>query len=79
MPWPDKSQGLEEIVKNLALSTQQLTASTHNLQVETEASISALKDQMNKLTNSMNRLENQRRFPSQPEVNPRQNISAIAL
>ena len=29
-PRPDKPQRLEEIIKNLAMTTQQLTASTHN-------------------------------------------------
>ena len=79
MPQNDRLQGLEEIVKSLAMSTQQFTASTHNFQIQTEASISELKDQMNKLTTSMNRLESQGRLPSQPEINPRQNVSAIAL
>ena len=78
-PRPDKPQGLEEIVKNLAMSTQQLTASTHNFQVQIKTRFSELADQINKLTTSVNKLENKEKLSSQLDINPRQNASAIAL
>ena len=47
--------------------------------VSTESNISELKEQISKLTTSVNKLENRGKLPSQPDVNPRQNASAIAL
>ena len=78
-PCPDKSQGLEEIVKILAMSTQQLTAFTHNFQIQTETRFSKLADQISKLTTSVNKLKNKGKLHSQPDINLRQNTSAIAL
>ena len=61
----DRIQSLEEIVRSLAVST--------------ESSISELKDQISKLTTSVTKLENKGKLPSQPDINPRQNASAISL
>ena len=61
----DRIQSLEEIVRSL--------------EVFIESSISELKDQISKLTTSVNKLENKGKLPSQPNVNSRQNASAIAL
>ena len=50
-------------------------------QQETKASMLNLENQMSQLATTVGKLENQNsgRFPSQPEVNPKQNVSAITL
>ena len=50
-------------------------------QQETKASMLNLENQMSQLATTMGKLENQNsgRLPSQPEVNPKQNVSAITL
>ncbi|KAH9781383.1 Flavone 3'-O-methyltransferase 1 [Citrus sinensis] len=65
---------LEEIVKSLATNTQQF-------QQATTASIQNLENQMSQLATTVSRLESQvlRRLPSQSEVNPKQNVSAVIL
>ncbi|KAL0409445.1 UNVERIFIED_CONTAM: hypothetical protein Sradi_1878900 [Sesamum radiatum] len=63
---------LEDIVKTLALSTQQF-------QQETRASIQNLESQMSQLASSVSRLESQGKLPSQTIINPKQNVSAITL
>ncbi|KAF7810327.1 DNA-directed DNA polymerase [Senna tora] len=63
---------LENIVKSLALNTQQF-------QNETRSSIQSLESQVSKLATSMSKLESQGKFPSQTEMNPRKNVSAITL
>ena len=62
---------LEEIVKSLATNTQQATT----------ASIQNLENQMSQLATTVSRLESQvlGRLPSQSEVNPKQNVSAVIL
>ena len=67
------------MIKNLTMTNQKLTSSTQNFQVQTETSISELRDQISKLATSVNKLENKGKLPSQPDINPRQNASAIAL
>ncbi|KAH9725689.1 hypothetical protein KPL70_007974 [Citrus sinensis] len=64
----------EEIVKSLATNTQQF-------QQATTASIQNLENQMSQLATTVSHLESQvlGRLPSQSEVNPQQNVSAIIL
>ncbi|KAL2228949.1 UNVERIFIED_CONTAM: Retrovirus-related Pol polyprotein from transposon 17.6 [Sesamum indicum] len=69
---PNNSMPLEDIVKTLALSTQQF-------QQETRSSIQNLESQMSQLASSVSRLESQGKFPSQTIINPKQNASAIVL
>ncbi|KAF7824106.1 hypothetical protein G2W53_022250 [Senna tora] len=70
---------LEDIVKSLALNTQQFQMSTQQFQNETRSSIQSLESQVSKLATSMSKLEFQGKLPSQTEVNPRQNVRAITL
>ncbi|KAH9669749.1 DUF4220 domain-containing protein [Citrus sinensis] len=65
---------LEEIVKSLATNTQQF-------QQATTTSIQNLENQMSQLATTVSRLESQvlGRLPSQSEVNPKQNVSAVIL
>ncbi|KAH9716295.1 hypothetical protein KPL71_021412 [Citrus sinensis] len=65
---------LEEIVKSHATNTQQF-------QQATTASIQNLENQMSQLATTVSRLESQvlGRLPSQSEVNPKQNVSAVIL
>ncbi|KAF7839401.1 hypothetical protein G2W53_007883 [Senna tora] len=70
---------LEDIVKSLALNTQQFRMSTQQFQNETRSSIQSLESQMSKLARSMSKLESQGKIPSQTETNPKQNASAITL
>ncbi|KAL0394796.1 UNVERIFIED_CONTAM: hypothetical protein Slati_4445800 [Sesamum latifolium] len=63
---------LEDIVKTLALSTQQF-------QQETRSSILNLESQISQLASSVSRLESQGKLPSQTIINPKQNVSAITL
>ncbi|KAF7843074.1 basic form of pathogenesis-related protein 1-like [Senna tora] len=70
---------LEDIVKSLALNTQQFQMSTQQFQNETRSSIQSLESQVSKLATSMSKLESQGKLPSQTEMNPRQNVSAITL
>ncbi|KAL2237448.1 UNVERIFIED_CONTAM: Retrovirus-related Pol polyprotein from transposon [Sesamum indicum] len=69
---PNNGMPLEDIVKTLALSTQQF-------QQETRSSIQNLESQMSQLASSVSRLETQGKFPSQTTINPKQNASAIVL
>ncbi|KAF7839504.1 DNA-directed DNA polymerase [Senna tora] len=70
---------LEDIVIFLALNTQQFQMSTQQFQNETRSSIQSLESQVSKLTTSMSKMESHGKLPSQTEVNPRQNVSAITL
>ncbi|KAH9716332.1 protein kinase domain-containing protein [Citrus sinensis] len=65
---------LEEIIKSLATNTQQFQHATTTI-------IQNLENQMSQLATTMSRLESQvsRRLPSQSEVNPKQNASAVIL
>ena len=74
-PLPSKSGiSLDNIVTALATNMQQF-------QQETKASMLNLENQMSQLATTVGKLENQNsgRLPSQPEVNPKQNVSAITL
>ncbi|XP_076943428.1 uncharacterized protein LOC143613665, partial [Bidens hawaiensis] len=63
---------LEDIVKNLAASTQMF-------QQETKASIKNLEQQMAQLASSVSRLESQGKLPAQTKANPKYNACAITL
>ncbi|XP_040988944.1 uncharacterized protein LOC121236561 [Juglans microcarpa x Juglans regia] len=65
---------LEDIVKSLATNTLQF-------QKETRASIQSLDNQMGQMATAISQLEAQSlgKLPSQTEVNPRENASAIIL
>ncbi|KAL0406331.1 UNVERIFIED_CONTAM: hypothetical protein Slati_3947000, partial [Sesamum latifolium] len=63
---------LEDIVKTLALSTEQF-------QQETRSSIQNLESQVCQLASSVSHLESQGKLPSQTIINPKQNVSAITL
>ncbi|KAL2251406.1 UNVERIFIED_CONTAM: hypothetical protein Sindi_2262900 [Sesamum indicum] len=69
---PNSGTPLEDIVKTLALSTQQF-------EQETRLSIQNLESQMSQLASSVSRLESQGKFSSQTIINPKQNVSAITL
>lgn len=62
----------EEIVKSLAINTQQF-------QQETRASIQNLENYMSPFATSLSRLESQGKLFSQTEVNPFFNVSMITL
>jgi len=64
---------LEEIVKSLAINTQMF-------QQETRVSIQNLETQISHLASSVRNIETNRgKLPSQLEINPRQNASAMTL
>ncbi|KAL7583272.1 hypothetical protein Lser_V15G45156 [Lactuca serriola] len=63
---------LEDIVKNLATSTQAF-------QQETKASIKNLEKQVSQLAISVSKLESQGKLHAQTEANPRHNVCAITL
>ncbi|XP_040968596.1 uncharacterized protein [Gossypium hirsutum] len=66
------STSLEAVVERLA-------ADAAKYQQRTDASIQELTNQVSKLSMAVNRLESQGKLPSQTELNPRQNASAIIL
>lgn len=63
---------MEDLVRSLALTTQQHIK-------ESKSEMQELKGQMSHLASAVSKLENQGRLPSQPDVNPRQNASAVTL
>ncbi|KAF7802709.1 uncharacterized protein G2W53_041820 [Senna tora] len=69
----------KDIVKSLALNTQEFQMSTQQFQNETRSSIQSLESQVSKLATSISKLESQGKLPSQTEANSRQNVSAITL
>ncbi|XP_040964562.1 uncharacterized protein [Gossypium hirsutum] len=66
------STSLEAIVERLAVDTAKY-------QQRTDASIQELTNQVSILSMVVNRLESQGKLPSQTELNPRQNASAITI
>ncbi|XP_031108596.1 uncharacterized protein LOC116013076 [Ipomoea triloba] len=70
----NSGMSLDEIFKALANNTQQF-------QQETRAGIQQLGNQISQLATSVSKLEAQalRKLPSQTEVNPKENVSAITL
>ncbi|KAL0387496.1 UNVERIFIED_CONTAM: hypothetical protein Sradi_2631400 [Sesamum radiatum] len=85
---PNSGMSLEDIVKSLALTTQQIQQDTtaglqearEGLQ-ETRASLQHLGNQISQLTTSISKLEAQAfgKLPSQTETNPREIVSVITL
>ncbi|XP_052877426.1 uncharacterized protein LOC108472270 [Gossypium arboreum] len=71
-PQHKPSTSLEAIVERLATDAAKY-------QQRTDASIQELTNQVSKLSMAVNRLESQGKLPSQTELNPRQNVSAITL
>ncbi|KAK4394448.1 Retrovirus-related Pol polyprotein from transposon opus [Sesamum angolense] len=71
---PNLGMSLEDIVKSLALTTQQI-------QQDTTAGFQHLGNQISQLATSVSKLEAQAsgKLPSQTETNPRENVSAITL
>ncbi|KAK4405904.1 Retrovirus-related Pol polyprotein from transposon.6 [Sesamum angolense] len=71
---PNSGMSLEDIVKSLALTTQQI-------QQDTTAGFQHLGNQISQLATSVSKLEAQAsgKLPSQTETNPRENVSAITL
>ena len=69
---PKPSTSLEAIVERLAVDVAKY-------QQRTDASIQELTNQVSKLSMTVNHLESQGKLPSQTELNPRQNVSAITL
>ncbi|KAK4381432.1 hypothetical protein Sango_2968700 [Sesamum angolense] len=71
---PNSGMSLEDIVKSLALTTQQI-------QQDTTMGLQHLGNQISQLATSVSKLEAQAsgKLPSQTETNPRENVSAITL
>ncbi|XP_031096820.1 uncharacterized protein LOC116001056 [Ipomoea triloba] len=85
-PSSNSSMSLEDIVKSLAINTQQFQRDTQQFQQqtqqfqqETRTSIQHLENEMSQLASTVSRLESQGKLPSQTVVNPKQNVSAITL
>ncbi|KAL0281993.1 UNVERIFIED_CONTAM: hypothetical protein Sangu_2977700 [Sesamum angustifolium] len=85
---PNSGMSLEDIVKSLTFTTQQIQQDTtlglqearEGLQ-ETRANLQHLGNQIFQLTTSVSKLEAQAsgKLPSQTETNPRENVSAITF
>ncbi|XP_016681260.1 uncharacterized protein [Gossypium hirsutum] len=69
---PKPKTSLEAVVERLAVDAVKY-------QQRTDASIQELTNQVSKLSMAVNHLESQGKLPSQTELNPRQNVSAITL
>ncbi|XP_031127650.1 uncharacterized protein LOC116029749 [Ipomoea triloba] len=78
-PSSNSSMSLEDIVKSLAINTQQFQQQTQQFQQQTRTSIQHLESQISQLASTVSRLESQGKLPSQTIVNPKQNVSAITL
>ncbi|KAK4400704.1 hypothetical protein Sango_1176500 [Sesamum angolense] len=76
---PNPSIPLEDIVKTLALSTQQFQQDTHKFQQEIRSSIQNLESQISQRASSISCLESQGKLPPQTIISPKQNASAIVL
>ncbi|XP_024035604.1 uncharacterized protein LOC112096411 [Citrus clementina] len=74
-----------ELISNMAANAQQFgsrqDATLRNVNEATTTSIQNLENQMSQLATTVSRLESQvlGRLPSQSEVNPKQNVSAVIL
>ncbi|XP_062089661.1 uncharacterized protein LOC133796197 [Humulus lupulus] len=73
-PPPSAKPSTEDLINAIATNTLQF-------QQTTQASIKILENQMGQLAASYNRLEAHlsNKFPSQPEMNPKENASAVTL
>ncbi|KAL0337736.1 UNVERIFIED_CONTAM: hypothetical protein Scaly_2048700 [Sesamum calycinum] len=78
---PNSCMSLEDIVKSLALMTQQIQQNTMAGLQETREGLQHLGNQISQLATSVSKLEAQAsgKLPSQTETNPRENVSAITL
>ncbi|CAM8920450.1 unnamed protein product [Rhodiola kirilowii] len=77
---PSSSKSLEDVVKELAASNQQLTASLHQFQAKTDGAIADLSKQMCQIATTVSKLKNDAgRLSSQTIQNPRGNINAVTL
>ncbi|XP_024046442.1 uncharacterized protein LOC112100832, partial [Citrus clementina] len=74
-----------ELISNMAANAQQFSSrqelTSRKVNEATTASIQNLENQMSQLATTVSRLESQvlGRLPSQSEVNPKQNVSAVIL
>ncbi|CAM8968646.1 unnamed protein product [Rhodiola kirilowii] len=74
------SKSLEDTMKELAGSVNQLGTSLNQFQAKTDGAISDLTKQMSQLATSMTTLINEPgRLPSQTVQNPKGNVNAVAL
>ncbi|XP_017617797.1 uncharacterized protein LOC108462347 [Gossypium arboreum] len=74
-PFPNQSPqktSLETIVEKLAISQEKF-------QTQTQSHLQEIDKQISQLAQTVGRLESQGRLPSQTEINPRENVSAIIL
>ncbi|KAL0319983.1 UNVERIFIED_CONTAM: hypothetical protein Sradi_5259800 [Sesamum radiatum] len=78
---PDSGMSLEDIVKSLAVTTQQFQQKMEAGLQETRTCINHSGNQLSQLATSVNQLEAQScgKLPSQIEANLRENVSAITL
>ncbi|CAM8877604.1 unnamed protein product [Rhodiola kirilowii] len=73
-------KSLEEVVKEMTASTQQLAATVQQNQAKTDGAISELSKQMSQLATTVSELKNEPgRLPSQTIPNPRGNVNAVTL
>lgn len=82
-PPPPQNQGtqLEDVVKALATNTLQFQQSTMQFQYTTQAQLQHIENQIGQLATSMCRMETRAsgKLPSQPEINPKENVSVMTL
>ncbi|CAM8968750.1 unnamed protein product [Rhodiola kirilowii] len=77
-PGPNKS--LEDVVKELAASTQQLATTMHQYQAKTEGTLTELTKQMSEIATAVSKLKNEPGWlPSATIPNLRGNISTLAM
>ncbi|CAM8943808.1 unnamed protein product [Rhodiola kirilowii] len=76
----EPAQSLEDIVRELAASNQQLATSVHQFQAKTEGAIVDLSKQMSNFVQDMTELRKEPgRLPSQTEPNPKGNVSMVGV
>ncbi|CAM8940724.1 unnamed protein product [Rhodiola kirilowii] len=75
-----QNKSLEDVVKELAASTQQLAATMHQNQAKTDGAIIDLSKQMSQLATTVAELKSEPgRLPSQTVQNPQGNVSVVTL
>ena len=77
-----KHHSLEEMVKNLVTTTQEMMKANQQFQQfqqETTDSIQDMRNQLNQLATSLNNLEDQCELPIESVIDPVQNVNAITL
>ena len=71
---------LEDLIEKLAISSSNMQESMTQFRQETRASIDSLSNQITQLATNVNELNaNKGGFPSQVQVNPRENVSQMTL